>query len=45
MRRRNKGKLSYAYGTPTVQIPAEALNQLLKLERHRRALQEQPAGR
>ena len=24
----NKGKLNYAYGTPTVQIPAEALNRL-----------------
>ncbi len=30
--RANKGKLFYAYGTPTVQIPAEALNRLLKLE-------------
>ena len=28
----NKGKLNYAYGTPTVQIPAEAMNRLLKLE-------------
>ena len=28
----NKGKLNYAYGTPTVQIPAEALNRLQKLE-------------
>ena len=28
----NKGKLNYAYGTPTVQIPAEALNRLEKLE-------------
>ncbi len=28
----NKGKLNYAYGTPAVQIPAEALNRLLKLE-------------
>ena len=28
----NKGKFNYAYGTPTVQIPAEALNKLLKLE-------------
>ena len=28
----NKGKLNYAYGTPTVQIPAEALNKLQKLE-------------
>ena len=27
----NKGKLNYAYGTPTVQIPAEALNRLEKL--------------
>ena len=24
----NRGKLSYAYGTPTVQIPAEAINRL-----------------
>ena len=30
--RANKGKLFYAYGTPTVQIPAEAMNRLLKLE-------------
>ena len=30
--RTNRGKLFYAYGTPTVQIPAEALNRLLKLE-------------
>jgi tripartite-type tricarboxylate transporter receptor subunit TctC len=30
--RANKGKLNYAYGTPTVQIPAEALNRLLQLE-------------
>ncbi len=30
--RANRGKLFYAYGTPTVQIPAEALNRLLKLE-------------
>ena len=30
--RANKGKLNYAYGTPTVQIPAEALNRLAKLE-------------
>lgn len=28
----NKGKLNYAYGTPTVQIPAEALNRLEKLD-------------
>lgn len=28
----NKGKVNYAYGTPAVQIPAEALNKLLKLE-------------
>ena len=28
----NRGKLFYAYGTPTVQIPSEALNRLLKLE-------------
>ena len=28
----NRGKLFYAYGTPTVQIPAEALNRLQKLE-------------
>ncbi|HVF63072.1 MAG TPA: tripartite tricarboxylate transporter substrate binding protein [Casimicrobiaceae bacterium] len=28
----NKGKATYAYGTPTVQIPAEALNKLMKLE-------------
>ena len=27
----NKGKLNYAYGTPTVQIPAEAINKLLGL--------------
>ncbi len=30
--RANKGKLNYAYGTPAVQIPAEALNRLEKLE-------------
>ena len=30
--RANRGKLNYAYGTPAVQIPAEALNRLLKLE-------------
>lgn len=30
--RANRGKLFYAYGTPTVQIPAEALNRLQKLE-------------
>jgi len=28
----NKGKVFYAYGTPTVQIPAEALNRIEKLE-------------
>ena len=28
----NRGKLNYAYGTPAVQIPAEALNKLKKLE-------------
>ena len=28
----NKGKANYAYGTPAVQIPAEALNRLMKLE-------------
>ncbi|MFN0164640.1 MAG: Bug family tripartite tricarboxylate transporter substrate binding protein [Burkholderiales bacterium] len=28
----NRGKLFYAYGTPTVQIPAAALSRLLKLE-------------
>lgn len=28
----NKGKVFYAYGTPTVQIPAEAINRLQKLE-------------
>lgn len=27
----NRGKLNYAYGTPTVQIPAEALNRLENL--------------
>ena len=30
--RANRGKLFYAYGTPTVQIPSEALNRLQKLE-------------
>ncbi len=30
--RAHRGKINYAYGTPTVQIPAEALNRLLKLE-------------
>ena len=30
--RANKGKVNYAYGTPAVQIPAEALNRLMKLE-------------
>ena len=30
--RANRGKLNYAYGTPTVQIPAEALNRLLDLQ-------------
>lgn len=29
--RAHKGKMFYAYGTPTVQIPAEALNRLEKL--------------
>ncbi|GAA5233183.1 tripartite tricarboxylate transporter substrate binding protein [Verticiella sediminum] len=28
----HKGKLNYAYGTPAVQIPAEALNRLLDLQ-------------
>ena len=28
----NKGKVFYAYGTPTVQIPAEAINRIQKLE-------------
>lgn len=28
----NKGKLNYTYGTPAVQIPAEALNKIEKLE-------------
>ncbi len=28
----NKGKLFYAYGTPTVQIPAAALSRLLKID-------------
>jgi tripartite-type tricarboxylate transporter receptor subunit TctC len=27
----NRGKLSYAYGTPTVQIPAEAINRIKQL--------------
>ena len=30
--RANKGNVFYAYGTPTVQIPAEALNRLQKLD-------------
>ncbi len=30
--RAQRGRINYAYGTPTVQIPAEALNRLLKLE-------------
>ncbi len=30
--RANKGKLNFAYGTPTVQIPAQALNKLERLE-------------
>jgi tripartite-type tricarboxylate transporter receptor subunit TctC len=30
--RQNKGKVFYAYGTPTVQIPAEAINKIEKLE-------------
>ena len=30
--RANKGKVFYAYGTPTVQIPAEAINRIEKLE-------------
>ena len=30
--RANKGKINYAYGTSAVQIPAEALNRLMKLE-------------
>ena len=30
--RANKGNVFYAYGTPTVQIPAEAINKLEKLE-------------
>lgn len=28
----NKGKVFYAYGTPTVQIPAESINRLMKME-------------
>lgn len=28
----NKGKVFYAYGTPTVQIPAEAINRIEKLD-------------
>lgn len=28
----NKGKVNYAYGTPTVQIPAEALNRLKQMQ-------------
>ena len=28
----NKGKINYAYGTPTVQIPAEAINRLKQME-------------
>jgi hypothetical protein len=31
LREANKGKLNYAYGTPAVQIPAEALNRLENL--------------
>jgi tripartite-type tricarboxylate transporter receptor subunit TctC len=30
--RENKGKTFYGYGTPTVQIPAEAINRIEKLE-------------
>jgi tripartite-type tricarboxylate transporter receptor subunit TctC len=30
--RANRGKLNFAYGTPAVQIPAQALNKLEKLE-------------
>lgn len=30
--RANKGKVFYAYGTPTVQIPAEAINRIEKLD-------------
>lgn len=30
--RANKGNVFYAYGTPTVQIPAEAINRLQRLE-------------
>jgi tripartite-type tricarboxylate transporter receptor subunit TctC len=30
--RANKGNVFYAYGTPTVQIPAEAINKIQKLE-------------
>ena len=30
--RAHRGRINYAYGTPTVQIPSEALNRLLKLE-------------
>jgi tripartite-type tricarboxylate transporter receptor subunit TctC len=30
--RENKGKVFYAYGTPTVQIPAEAINRIEKLD-------------
>lgn len=29
---KNRGKMSYGYGTPTVQIPAEAINRLKKLD-------------
>lgn len=28
----NKGKVAYAYGTPTVQIPAEAINRLKQMQ-------------
>lgn len=30
--KQNKGKVFYAYGTPTVQIPAEAINRIEKLD-------------
>ena len=42
--RANTGKLFYAYGTPTVQIPAEALNRLLKLEATGVAYKSSPAA-
>lgn len=42
--RAQRGKLNYAYGTPAVQIPAEALNRLLDLQATGVAYKSSPAA-